>query len=59
VKTQGDFAGDVIGSKHTAADKRVRQIERARHADFHRRRFGRPITEAEYPAELRNEGGAA
>jgi hypothetical protein len=59
VPTQADFAGDVIGKKHTAADERVRQIERARHADFWRRRYGRQITEAEYPAELQNEGGAA
>ena len=44
------------GSKQTAADDRVRNVQREQFADFYRRRFGKPITEADYPENLRNAG---
>ncbi len=46
------------GVPHDRDANRIRQIERDRYAEFWRRRFGRTITDAEYPAELQN-GGAA
>ena len=51
---------DVFAGAPQARDaERVRQIERARYADWHRRRYGRAINESEYPTELQNDGGAA
>jgi hypothetical protein len=56
IPTQSDYSRDVIGSKQTGEDARVRNVQREQYADFHRRRFGRAITEAEYPENLRSKG---
>jgi hypothetical protein len=49
-------APDIFGARKTDANnERVRQVERAKHAEFHRRRFGKAITEDQYPIDLQNK----
>lgn len=58
VPTQTDFSRDVIGSRQTAEDARVRQHKIDDLNAFTRKKYGRAATAAEI-AEYLGEGGAA
>jgi hypothetical protein len=56
VPTKPQHDVDIFASKpQRADDERIRQVERARFADFYRRRHGRAINECDYPSELQNQ----